>query len=105
MKRVVNETPKEVEVAVVKRRFLNARHLAEVLDVSVRTIQRWRDAGMPYVRVPPDAQKGMILFYLPDVERWLLRGRQNATGRTKLKLEASSVGKADDVSKEIVSMS
>ena len=54
-------------------KLLRIEEIAERMRVSRRTIDRWRQAGMPYVQ--PGGPNGRVLFDPDEVERW-------ADGRT-----------------------
>lgn len=48
--------------------MLNRKELAKVLNVSVRTIDRYRQQGMPYYKAN---WRGVIGFKLKEVKEWL----------------------------------
>lgn len=65
---IVNPTDLE------SRRFLNARHLAAVLDVRTSTLKRWRLEG----RGPGGwfhASKTLVLYPIGEFETWLAKQR------------------------------
>lgn len=46
------------------------KQIADYLNVSERTIDRYRDMGMPHYKLPT----GSIRFKLDEVEEWLKEG-------------------------------
>lgn len=53
--------------------YLSQRQFLEEYDISKTTAQRWRAAGLPYVKV------GTVLFYRrQDVRDWLAQHRTKA---------------------------
>lgn len=49
--------------------YLTRSQLAEVLQVSTRTVDRWRRAGLPWHR--PGGGRGTVLFDLAEVQAWV----------------------------------
>ena len=48
-------------------KFLSNREVAECLNVSIRTLQEWRDTGViPYIQI-----KGKIIYRQSDIDRLL----------------------------------
>ena len=48
-------------------KFLNNREVAKCLNVSIRTLQEWRDTGViPYIQI-----KGKIIYRQSDIDRLL----------------------------------
>lgn len=67
--------------AMDERELVTAKHLAPLLDVSVRTIWDWVKAaknnhsgdGIPFVNVPPGSRN--LRFPIKKVRLWYERGR------------------------------
>jgi len=58
---------KKVDLLEVVK-MLSRKELANILKVSTRTIDRYRDQGMPYYRCN---WRGLIGFELEEVKAWL----------------------------------
>lgn len=64
-------------IASNKQLFITPRQLAVMLQVSIRTLWRWRSAG----RLPaPVRLGGAVRWRLDDVTRWIDDGCPNLTG-------------------------
>ena len=51
-------------------KYCNRKELAEYFKVNPATIHRWREMGMPYIKLVT----GRIVYDKVEVEKWLLGG-------------------------------
>ena len=52
--------------------LLNKKQLAELLQVSVRTVERWVcEARIPYIPLPRRGSRVEVRFRWADIARWL----------------------------------
>ena len=61
----------EEEEMAKRAGFLTVKELAELLEVSEKTIYNWIRRGMPHLR--SSLQRGKIFFKLDEVEAWMRR--------------------------------
>lgn len=62
--------------------ILTKEQLAELLQVSKRTIERWvEEARVPYIRLPRRGAKCTVRFLRSNVLRWLRRNEQKPLGK------------------------
>ena len=61
------------EIVINERRFISERRVAEMLGISLRTLQRWRKEG----KGPPSTKIGRKPFYaLDELQKWIDREKR-----------------------------
>jgi Helix-turn-helix domain len=79
--RRIVEMERRLSRAVSPSQMLSEARAAELLDLSVQTLARWRKSPRP--PIPMLAREGVIRYRLEDVERFIREGTRGA--RTALK--------------------
>jgi len=52
--------------------FLNKKEMAEILGVSIQTIDRWQNLGLPFIKIPgaaPKYEKETVLEWFKSFEK------------------------------------
>ena len=72
----------ENKATAIEDEIMTKEQLAELLQVSKRTVERWVEEGrVPFIRLPRRGAKCNIRFTRSNIIRWLKRNEQKPLGK------------------------